>query len=131
MPRYIAGSSVDRSRLSARRAAVSAFSPIRYCTVPIFDVACPAGHTTEFIGSVGQLPEARCPDCGETVERLFTVGRSNVVADSIPGGMTIENMSAEPMTFYSHSEHKAAMKRLGLVPRVRHVDGSKQTSRWI
>ena len=86
-----------------------------------------------------------CDKCGAT----FGVGQwyqcphdpvteasFNVQDDSIPGGMTIENMSATPMTFYSKSEHRAAMKRLGLEPRVKHQgvpgsDRSPQTSRWV
>ena len=98
--------------------------------MPIFDVRCVNGHEAEFIGQSTQVPAHRCDICGETVERLFTVGRSSVVTDSIPGGMIIENMSPQPMTFYSHSAWRAKMKELGLVNKVRHVPGDKHVQAW-
>ena len=67
-------------------------------------------------------------------------GRStglSVVDDSIPGGMTVENMGTPtPQTFYSKSEWRRAMKERGLVNMVRHVpeqgsDKSPHTQRWV
>lgn len=60
----------------------------------------------------------------------------NVQPDSIPGGMTVENMGPTPQTFYSKSEWKAAMRAQGLVQKVQHkplpgTDKSAHTSRWI
>lgn len=61
----------------------------------------------------------------------------NVQDDLIPGGMTVENMGPEPLTFYSKSEWRAKQKELGLVQMVRHrpahagTDKSPHTSRWI
>lgn len=59
-----------------------------------------------------------------------------VVADSIPGGMTIENMTAVPETFYSKSDWRRRMKELGLINKVEHVgvpgsDKSPHTQRWV
>lgn len=104
--------------------------------MPIFDVRCQQGHETEFIGTSARLPEHRCEVCAAPVERVWTPAVSHVRADSIPGGMIVENMGPTPMRFDSHSEHRAAMQRLGLRSQVRHVgepgsDKSKQTSRWI
>ena len=59
-----------------------------------------------------------------------------VIDDSIPGGWRIENMSHEPITFYSKSDYKREMKARGLINMVQHVgvpgtDKSPMTSRWI
>jgi hypothetical protein len=45
----------------------------------------------------------------------------SIVPDSVPGGFVIENLSAQPQTFYSRSEHKRAMDKAGVVPMVRHM----------
>jgi hypothetical protein len=63
-------------------------------------------------------------------------GSPAVIDDSIPGGMTIENMGPEPLTFYSKSEWRREMKRRGLRPNVRHMtlpgtDKSEFTTRWV
>lgn len=103
--------------------------------MPIFDVRCLKGHDAEFIGTSAQIGTHRC-DCGEPVERLFTISRVQVRDDSIPGGMTIENMGPTPLTFYSHTDHRRAMAKRGLEPRVRHIgtpgsDRSRETTRWV
>ncbi len=87
-----------------------------------------------------------CDECGQEYQIgqwyrcphgwPLVAGGPSVVDDSIPGGMVIENMGPEPRTFYSRSEHKRAMKELGLTPKVRHVgvagsDKSPHTQRWI
>ena len=59
-----------------------------------------------------------------------------VLDDSIPGGMTIENMGPTPITFYSRSEYRRELKARGLINKVRHMPGpesdkSPHTSRWI
>lgn len=41
-------------------------------------------------------------------------GRVNIERDEIPGGITLENYGAQPITFYSHSERRAHMKAHGL-----------------
>jgi hypothetical protein len=60
----------------------------------------------------------------------------SVVDDTIPGGMTIENLGTHPVTFYSRSEHKRYCKEHGFVPFVRHMPGpesdkSEHTQRWV
>ena len=67
----------------------------------------------------------KCPyePRGNTNSRYFQ--------DHVPGGFWIENMTARPLFFESKSEHRKKMKDLGLVPKVRHVDGDKHVKRWI
>lgn len=87
----------------------------------------------------------RCDKCGEEYEigawpfcphGEFNPDHLAVIDDSIPGGMVIENMGHEPMTFYSKSEWKAECRRRGLINRVEHVgvpgsDKSPATTRWV
>ena len=59
-----------------------------------------------------------------------------VIDDSIPGGMTIENMGPVPLTFHSKSEWRREMKARGLRQAVRHMplpgtDKSEHTTRWV
>ena len=59
-----------------------------------------------------------------------------VEGDEIPGGMVIENMSAQPEKFYSKSDWRRRMKELGLVQMVKHVpqpgsDKSPHTQRFV
>ena len=98
--------------------------------MPIFDVRCVNGHEAEFIGQSTQVPAHRCDVCGETVERLFTVGRSTVIGDDVPGGFWVENMTPTPLFFRTKSAHRAKMKELGLVNKVRHVPGDKHVQAW-
>lgn len=70
-----------------------------------------------------------CPQCGSATERLWHQP-SSVVGDDIPGGQWIENLSHEPMLFYSKQEIVREAKRRGLEPMVRHVEGDKHTTRW-
>ncbi len=96
-------------------------------------------------GSVGALMET-CSVCGLPLAVgeypcIYTVrphGKPSmtVVDDSIPGGMIVENMGKEPLTFYSKSEWKRAMAERGLVNRVQHTpvpgtDKSPYTTRWV
>lgn len=58
------------------------------------------------------------------------------IGDDIPGGMTVENMGHEPMTFYTKSAWRREMQARGLVNQVRHVgvnhtDKSPHTTRWV
>jgi hypothetical protein len=84
-----------------------------------------------------------CEECGqELVVGAWPwcphgLGTPTVVDDSIPGGMTVENMGTPtPLTFYSKSEWRREMKARGLVNMVRHVpeqgsDKSAHTQRWV
>lgn len=103
--------------------------------MPIFDLACTAcdwSRDDTFI--VHALPV--CPTCGSPTEKRWTSGFPAVIDDSIPGGLTIENLSAQPITVYSKSEHRIVMKQHGASLKVRHVgvpgsDKSPHTSRWV
>ena len=83
-----------------------------------------------------------CDQCGKELQigdwPLCPHGRPSlkVIQDSIPGGLTIENMGHEPVTVYSHSERRDLMRARGLKEQVRHVgargsDKSPHTSRWV
>ena len=103
--------------------------------MPIFDIRCPAcQQAREFIGTSAQIADQRCEVCGGPVERVWAM-RVTAVADDVPGGFWIENMTPKPLYFRSKSEWKAKMKELGLVNKVEHVgvpgtDRSPHTTRW-
>jgi hypothetical protein len=84
-----------------------------------------------------------CPDCGaELIVGSWPFCRDGhapasigAQSDGIPGGETIENLSHEPITFYSRSEKRRYLKEHGLVEMVRHVpvpgtDVSPHTTSW-
>ena len=84
----------------------------------------------------------RCELCGREVAigswPWCPHGTPNLVIadDSIPGGMTVENMGHEPLTFHSKGEWRRAMKERGLTNMVRHVptqgsDKSRFTQRFL
>lgn len=56
--------------------------------------------------------------------------------DDIPGGLTLENVGPQPVTFYSHSEKRRYLREHGLEEMVRHVpvpgsDSSPYTTSWV
>jgi hypothetical protein len=60
----------------------------------------------------------------------------NVIADSVPGGFTVENMTREPETFYSKAEHRRRVKELGLRIRDEHcsapgTDKNRNVAKWV
>ena len=75
-----------------------------------------------------------CPWCGAApVERIWK-SVPTVVADSIPGGMTVENLGG--MTFYSKQAWREEIKRQGLIHHVKHCpppdsDKSPHTQRFL
>ncbi|MGV1037706.1 MAG: hypothetical protein ACOYD0_11880 [Candidatus Nanopelagicales bacterium] len=77
-----------------------------------------------------------CPKCGGETERLWIGSSAAVIDDTIIGGMVVENLAPDPITFYSKSEHKRYLKEHGFVQKVRHVgeegsDKSQHTTRWV
>lgn len=75
-----------------------------------------------------------CPSCGGATERLYT-GRVNVIPDTFAIPLVDDNIAKTTQVFYSRSERKAAMKRLGMREAVRHVefnhsDKSPHTIKW-
>jgi hypothetical protein len=56
--------------------------------------------------------------------------RGGVIGDDIPGGMVIENLQHEPLTFYSKKAIVKKADALGLQPMIRHVEGDKHLSNW-
>jgi hypothetical protein len=82
--------------------------------------------------AVGEWPFCR-PGRGHAP---FRSSNLVLIDDTIPGGMVIENMSHDPITFYSKSDYRRAMKARGLINKVEHVgvpgtDKSPETVRWI
>lgn len=72
-----------------------------------------------------------CPDCRDLKRGDVHNHAAAVIGDDIPGGFVQEHFGHTPEVFYSK---KAMLKRadaLGLKPFVRHVDGDKNTSRWV
>ena len=59
------------------------------------------------------------------------LGTFSVQPDSIPGGQVLENLTPQPRRFDSRSEIRAFAKAKGLEQRVRHLDGSTVTTRWV
>ena len=92
------------------------------------------GWMAELFVNAGENPP--CPKCGEDTERLWIGSAAAVQDDTIIGGMTIENLAPDPITFYSKSEYKRYLKEHGFINKVRHVgtqdgDRSPHTTRWI
>lgn len=104
--------------------------------MPRYDIRCEQGHFTENVVTAWDDRAHPCPTCGAPTERVWISSFPNIIGDEIPGGMTIENMTAHPETFYSKSEHRRRVKELGLRVRDWHnpppgSDKAKHTSRWI
>ena len=84
-----------------------------------------------------ELQIGEWPLCGGRNNHGFPIGLGlSIIRDEIPGGMTIENMTRTPETFYSKSEWRRRCKELGIENRVRHVpeqgsDKSKFTQRFL
>lgn len=101
--------------------------------MPRFDQRCP---TCQWQGEVIVEPfvNPACPTCGGQTERLW-VSSADIHGDEIPGGLEIENLGPDPITFYSKSEIVKEARRRGLEPMVRHVplpgtDRSPYTTNW-
>ena len=105
----------------------------------MFDFRCrTCGHLFEgFVFSRDQAREVCCNTCGAGTEIVWLPQSGpHVVADSIPGGLLIENLHSQPKRYYSRSELKRDMDAKGVEHRVRHVgapgsDKSIHTQRWI
>lgn len=100
----------------------------------MFDVACTNGHQDEqFAWRVSEFRP--CATCGAEVVRLLLPSRVSVRADTIPGGMVVENLAPQPITFESHSAHRQYLREHGIRPAVQHIgepgsDKSRHTTRW-
>lgn len=101
--------------------------------MPMFDVECVNGHRDErFAWRVSELPP--CQQCGAFVLRVLLPSAA-IRADSIPGGMIVENLAPQPIRFDSHSAHRTYLREHGIRPAVQHIgeqgsDKSRHTSRW-
>lgn len=102
--------------------------------MPRLDFICANGHVQDTVTvKYGDRPP--CPECGGPTDILWQSSFPNVIGDDIPGGMTVEHMSAEPETFYSKSEHRRRVKELGLRIRDEHcsapgTDRNAHVSKW-
>src|SRR5262245_39237850 len=102
--------------------------------MPKYDFICPSGHVqADRIVPYGTRPA--CPECGGATEIVWLSSFPNVIPDSVPGGFVVENMTREPETFYSKSEHRRRVKELGLrigddFCSAPGTDKSKHTVKW-
>lgn len=67
------------------------------------------------------MTETICEKCGVSLTQGMwpfcphpLAGSVQIETDEIPGGITLENYSKDPMTFYSHSERRRYMQAQGL-----------------
>jgi len=102
--------------------------------MPKYDFTCPSSHVmADMIVPYGTRPQ--CSTCGAATEIVWMSSFPNVIADGVPGGFVVENMTREPETFYSKSEHRRRVKELGLRIRDEHcsapgTDVNKNVSKW-
>jgi putative FmdB family regulatory protein len=103
--------------------------------MPLWDTRCTVcGREAEDrIVWRDQLPA--CEDCGGATEKRYT-HMPAIHQDTIPGGLTIEHLAANPIRVESRSEYRRLLKEHGVVNKVQHIgqnhtDKSKLTSRWI
>ena len=82
------------------------------------------------------MADDKCPECG-AVLRVgdfpfcpHEPGSQSVIGDEWPGGKEFENGFETPRTFYSRSEHEAALAARGLEVRAKWVPGDKHLKRW-
>jgi len=73
--------------------------------------------------------------CNDRAEQFWNGKSPGIVQDSIEGGMVLENLGPEPVTVYSHSEHRRLLKERGLINVVKHTavpgtDQSPHTTNW-
>jgi hypothetical protein len=78
-----------------------------------------------------------CDRCGATLEISdwpwcpHGRGANTVVADSIPGGLVVENGFETPITVYSHSEHRRRLAENGYEQRVKWAgEHDRHVTRW-
>lgn len=85
---------------------------------------------------------SNCEKCGQELQvgdfPYCPHGRGTgvVVGDDIPGGLLIEHglcdeKTGKPVRYYTKSDIAREAKARGLQNVVRHIEGSKHTSRWV
>lgn len=108
--------------------------------MPMFDRACPDGHTLIDCFEPVTAPDVACPECGQPTSRVWLSKAAAVIQDSIEGGVWIAhgigNPDGSPRQYFSKAEMAAEAKRRGLVNWVEHAprkgtDRSPHTTRWI
>lgn len=103
--------------------------------MPKYDQVCKAcGLIYEIVCDPFVNPS--CPECqSPSTERIY-LGGYRVISDEVPGGIRVENLGPQPMTFRSKSEMRRYLKANGIEQMVRHVgtkdgDKSDHTQRWV
>jgi putative FmdB family regulatory protein len=98
--------------------------------MPRYDFHCDGcGKSEERFCVVAARHEQVC-ECGHKMTKLVTLAAA-VHDDSIIGGFVQEHFGNTPETFYSKKDMARRAKELGLVERVRHVDGDRHVARWV
>ncbi len=104
--------------------------------MPVYDRICDAcGWSTDFSLELVSSKDKPCPKCGGATERVFIGKGPLVVPDTYSTPLVDDVMLKTTQTFYSRSEHRAAMQKHGYENRVRHVplpesDKSNMTTSW-
>lgn len=96
--------------------------------MPMYDVECAAGHQGEVLTSIEDR-FTPCRTCGQPTARIWLRSSSSVLSDSLD--YIDDNSGPTPIHVTSRTQRRQIMKERGLKEMVRHVDGSKHTSRWI
>jgi len=108
--------------------------------VPMYDRGCSqCGELKHDLYEPVEAPEVPCEQCGAPTKRVWLGKAPGVKADSIPGGIYIENAicneDGTPKRYDSWTDVKKAADAKGVVNRVVHTpppgtDKSDKTSRW-
>jgi hypothetical protein len=93
--------------------------------VPMLSLQCAEGHQADqFVHTLADVGAATrlCPQCGHTLAPTLSVGRGlTFFEEGRPFVMT--HGVPHPIRITSHEQHKKVMKRYGLEPAYRWVQG--------
>ncbi len=101
--------------------------------MPVYDLLCDQQHVQrDVLATYGAFPV--CPTCGAPTHPDVS-RKGGVRDDSFIGGRTFENLSNQPMTFYSKTDYRRYLKSRNLEEFVRHApppgsDKSPHTVKW-
>ena len=97
--------------------------------MPLYSYRCEScAKDEDRISTIAARNEQVCA-CGTPLTRTYTLG--GVIGDEISGGFVQEHFGHAPEVFYSKRAMAKRADQLGLQPFVRHLDGDKNTVRWV
>lgn len=102
--------------------------------MPMYDRRCAQGHLQLDCYEPMEAPVVPCATCGTSTERVHLPGAAPaVIGDEIDveikHGLCHED--GTPRRFRSRQDLHRATEAKGLMPYVRHHDGSRFTRRWV